>query len=105
MQLLIKSNLFTGVAHPDSIKCIGHYPSYDLTSTYEELASLLKEHNMYAEQSGGLALNYNTSLLGMNEKMLHIFLANDVQIMTASDAHRPEDVGANIKVLEQLLEE
>ncbi len=30
MQKLIESNLFTGVAHPDSIKVFGHKPSYEL---------------------------------------------------------------------------
>lgn len=104
MEQLIQSHLFTGVAHPDSIKCFCHLPGFDLTGTYERLARLLNQNGMYAEQSGGLHLNYGgRNELGMNEKMRTAFLQNGVQIRTASDAHRPEHVGANIKELEALL--
>ena len=104
MENLIKSNLFTGVAHPDSIKAFGHRPSYDLKGTYEKLAELLCESDMYAEQSGGLRLNYSSRCeLGMNAAMLRIFIDKGVRILTASDAHRPEDVGANIEELQNIL--
>ena len=73
MLCLVKSGLFSGVAHPDSIKCFHHYPTQDLTDTYRLLADELKAHDMYAEQSGGLALNYGFEELGMNPTMLHIF--------------------------------
>ena len=59
MNKLIASDLFTGVAHPDSIKAFGHKPSYDLIDTYNKLADLLNKHNVYAEQSGGpVAIKY-----------------------------------------------
>ena len=104
MQKLIKSGLFTGLAHPDSMKCFGHTPELNLSGTYHKLADLLKEHHMYAEQSGGLRLNYSSECeLGMNERMRAIFVDKGVRILTASDAHRPEDVGANIFDLERLL--
>lgn len=105
MQQLIESRLFSGVAHPDSIKVFGHKPSYDLTGTYEKLAGLLLERDMYAEQSGGLNLNYYKDCeLGMNPAMLRIFREKGVRILTASDAHCPEDVGANITELQDLLD-
>lgn len=103
MQKLIESDLFTGVAHPDSIKAFGHKSSYQLVDTYRKLADLLCKHDMYAEQSGGLHLNYNCHELGMNETMLKIFIDQGVRILTASDAHRPEDVGANIMELQNLV--
>ena len=104
MEQLIESRLFTGVAHPDSIKCFGHLPGADLTGTYEKIARLLNRNAMYAEQSGGLCLNYGSSNeLGMNEKMRAVFQNNGVRLLTASDAHRPEDVGANIRELHALL--
>lgn len=104
MQHLIKSRLFTGLAHPDSIKAFGHKPSYDLTDTYNSLADLLLQTNMYAEQSGGLNLNYSKDCeLGMNAQMVHIFKEKGVKILTASDAHCPQDVGANISKLLSLL--
>ncbi len=101
MQKLIESNIFTGVAHPDSIKAFGHKPSFDLAGTYKKTADLLIKYDMYAEQSGGLNLNYSSSCeLGMNAVMLKIFREKGVRILTASDAHKPADVGANILELE-----
>ena len=99
MKRLIKSNLFNTVAHPDSIKCFGKHPSFDLKETYMEIANLLNEYNMYAEQSAGLHLNYGCTELGMNKEMYEIFKRKNVKIHTASDAHRPEDVGKYIKEL------
>lgn len=96
MLLLIKSGLFTGVAHPDSIKCFNYFPSYNLLPTYERLALALRNTDMYVEQSGGLALNYGYMETGMNKNMLNVFQKSGVKICTASDAHRPGDVGANI---------
>lgn len=106
MQKLIESDLFTAVAHPDSIKVFGHKPSYGLKDTYIRLAELLCKHNMYAEQSGGLNLNYSSDYeLGMNAEMLKIFIEKGVRILTASDAHSPQDVGANIMKLQRILRE
>ncbi len=82
----------------------GPYPTQDLTDTYRLLADKLKAHDMYAEQSGGLALNYGFEELGMNPTMLHIFKSKNVAIRCASDAHKPEDVGANIAQLPAILQ-
>jgi histidinol-phosphatase (PHP family) len=106
MQNLIKSGLFTGVAHPDSIKAFGHKPTYDLSKVYETIAELLCRQRMYAEQSGGLHLNYGKDReLGMNARMLGIFINKGVTILTASDAHCPENVGANIADLQRIIDE
>jgi histidinol-phosphatase (PHP family) len=96
MMQLVSSNLFSGVAHPDSIKCFHKYPQYDLTDTYIALADKLKAHNVYAEQSAGLALNYGFEEMGMNANMRKIFVDKGVDMRFASDAHKPEDVGAHI---------
>ncbi|HEX3043754.1 MAG TPA: histidinol phosphate phosphatase, partial [Bacillota bacterium] len=91
------------LAHPDSIKCFGHYPAYDLTETYLNLAEALNKAGMYAEQSGGLALNYGFTELGLNPKMLKVFQGNGVRLFPASDAHRSAHTGANIKELQEIL--
>ena len=104
MEKLIESNLFTGVAHPDSIKAFGYKPSYDLRNTYIKLADLLGKNHMYAEQSGGLYLNYSKDCeLGMNQTMLRVFLEKGVTVLTASDAHSPMDVGSNIIELQSII--
>lgn len=101
---LCESGLFTGLAHPDSIKCFGYTPTCDMTDSYNELAMLLCKHGMYAENSGGLRPNYDPGLeLGLNRQLLDVFRQNDVTIYTASDAHKQSDVGANIPELERML--
>lgn len=101
---LCESGLFSGLAHPDSIKCFGHKPNMDLTEYYSKLAMLLNKHGMYAENSGGLRLNYSPELeLGLNPQLLSVLEKNKVQIETASDAHKQSDVGANIRELERMI--
>lgn len=101
---LCESGLFGGLAHPDSIKCFGYKPDIDLTDCYQKLAELLNKHGMYAENSGGLRLNYSPDLeLGLNPQLLSILRKNNVRIETASDAHQQRDVGANIRELEGML--
>jgi Histidinol phosphatase and related hydrolases of the PHP family len=104
MKKLIKSGLFTVLAHPDSIKCFGYQPSIEFTDTYTELADLLNEHKMTVEQSAGLYLNYGHKELGMNKRMLDIFKQKGVSILTASDAHVPENTGKFIKELYKIME-
>ena len=102
---LCDSGLFSGLAHPDSIKCFGYKPSCDLSGTYRKLAQALNRNKMYAENSGGLRLNYNQDLeLGLNRELLRAFKENNVVMMTASDAHKQSDVGANIKELQRMIE-
>lgn len=105
MSNLIESGLFNGLAHPDSIKCFGHYPTYDLSDTYIKISDLLSKNKMYVEQSGGLALNYGFQEMGMNQTMLRTFKHKGVTIMTASDAHKPEHTGTNIYELQRLVED
>ncbi len=77
---------------------------FDLTDLYSDLSTLLYKHGMYAENSGGLRLNYNSDLeLGLNASLLSVFKKNNVDIATASDAHKQSDVGANILELENML--
>jgi histidinol-phosphatase (PHP family) len=103
MNDLCESGLFDGVAHPDSIKCFGFYPDYDLTGAYRELAILLAKQGMFAENSGGLALNGQFPELGLNQVLLSILQETGVTVLTASDAHRQEDVGKNFKELLAML--
>lgn len=93
---LVKSDLFTQLAHPDTIKMFGHYPTYDLQPTYDELAELLNEHHMKAENNVGCYYRYHTPDIGLSDQLLQTFKKHHVQMITASDAHHPEDVGRNI---------
>ncbi len=99
MNDLISSGLFTHLAHPDSIKCFNFLPRRPLTETYRSIARNLKARRMKVENSAGLYINYGHAELGMNGGLLKAFKEEHCTIITASDAHRPEDVGLQIAAL------
>ncbi|HBL84179.1 MAG: hypothetical protein A2Y17_13025 [Clostridiales bacterium GWF2_38_85] len=99
---LVKSGIFNGIAHPDCIKLFGHKPSFSLLPYYEELAKVLSENHMYAEQSSGIHRRTDAEI-GMNSDMISAMKLHNVQIITVSDAHCPEDVGLYLKEAEELL--
>ena len=99
---LIQSRLFNHLAHPDSIKCFNHYPSFDLNNTYRDIAKNAKTYGIKVENSAGLHLNYGHAELGLNRQFLAHLKAEGVTLITASDAHRPEDVGRYIPELAAL---
>lgn len=104
MEKLIQSNLFHHLAHPDSIKCFGYYPDYDLKETYSNIAKQLKKHKMKAEFSLGLYINYGHKEFGLNQEFLKILKQEEVELITASDAHDPEHVGEYIKEANQIID-
>lgn len=59
---------------------------------------------MLAEQSAGLFINYGFHEPGMNKRMLCVFKDKGVRFITASDAHKPEDVGRFIKEMRGMYE-
>lgn len=94
---LVKSDLFTQLAHPDTIKLFNYYPTYDLKPTYHKLADLLNEHHVKAENNTGCYYRYDHKDMGLSDELLDILLEHNVEMITASDAHKPEHVGSYIK--------
>ncbi len=103
MEGLIECELFDVVGHPDSLKLFGHKPGYDLNPTYDRIASLMKKHDIAAEQNGGVHLKLPEIELGMAPDFLAAVKRHGVRIITSSDAHRPEHVGMNVKELVETL--
>lgn len=99
MKDMIKSDLFTQIGHPDQLKIFHYEPDFDLTSTYEEIAKLAKQHDVYMESNTGCHYRYHHEDLGTNEQFMKQLVKYGVKIMPASDAHVPEHVGMNIKEL------
>lgn len=93
---LVESDLFTQLAHPDTIKLFNYYPTYDLTPTYHQLADLLVKHHVKAENNTGCYYRYNHNDMGLSDELLAIFKEHGVEMITASDAHKPAHVGTNI---------
>lgn len=99
---LVKSDLFTQLAHPDTIKMFNYYPTYDLKPTYHELAKLLVKHHVKGECNTGCYYRYHHQDKGLSKELLDIFKEHHVDIITASDAHKPADVGTCIKDIYKL---
>lgn len=96
---LIESDLFTQLAHPDTIKMFQIYPSYDLTPTYHKLAELLNKHHMKTENNTGCYYRYHHPDVGLSKQLYEILLEHNVEIIPASDAHHPEHVGHSFHLL------
>lgn len=94
---MIDSKIFDQVAHPDTIKLFNYYPNFDLKDTYLNLAKHIKDNKMKAENNTGCYYRYNHPDMGLSDELLKIFVENDVEIITTSDAHYPEHVGNYIK--------
>jgi histidinol-phosphatase (PHP family) len=103
LQQMIATDLFDHIAHPDSLKCFGFYPTVDLSDVYRELAQLAKQHHVKMEFNNGLNLNYFHPELGLNRKLLACLKGAGVELITASDAHHPEDVGYYIREAEEII--
>lgn len=92
MEELIKSELFSHLAHPDSIKLFHYYPSYDLNSTYQRIAKLLNTYHLPTENNTGL-WRYQFHYPGLIPTFYQILKENDVKIIKASDAHTYDKIG------------
>jgi histidinol-phosphatase (PHP family) len=103
LKQMIRSGLFSLIAHPDSIKCFGYYPTADFTHVYRELARLARQHQVKMEFNSGLYLNYFHPELGLNHSLLACLLQEGVELITASNAHHPEDVGKYIREAEAII--
>ena len=90
---LIKSKLFTHVGHMDTFKMFNRYPTFDLKDTYKEIAKLLNENNVIAENNTKVHYGYGHKEIGLNNEFLDILKENNCKIISSSDAHEPESVG------------
>lgn len=80
-----------------------HKPSFSLLPYYDKLAEELAKNNMYAEMNSGCYQRCSCEI-GMDANMIKAVKVHGVKILTASDAHRPEDVGSDIIMMEKMLE-
>ncbi|MCE5234517.1 MAG: PHP domain-containing protein [Clostridiaceae bacterium] len=103
---LADCGVYDGLAHPDSIKLYGHRPSFPLKAYYDRLAKSLAESGMYAEQNSGVYRRCApTVALGMDAELIRSLKAHGVRLVSASDAHCPEDVGTYVAEALRLVEQ
>jgi histidinol-phosphatase (PHP family) len=92
----IRSGLFDFVAHPDLVKKFGFKPDGDLRKWYEPSIAALAEKN--------LAFEINTA--GLRKPVGEIYPAREflqmacdakIPLLINSDAHEPDEVGADFE--------
>lgn len=93
---LIKSDLFDGLAHPDTIKMFHIMPSYPMAPKFEEISQLLNEHNMYTENNVGCYYRYGHEDMGLSDEVLEVLKKNHVRLYCATDSHSPDSVGIHL---------
>jgi len=99
---LMKSNIFTQLAHPDTIKLFQIYPDFDLLPIYEKVSYLGNKYKIKIENNTGCHYRYNHPDVGLNPDFLKVLRMNDNEIITASDAHYPYHVGKYIEEANKL---
>jgi histidinol-phosphatase (PHP family) len=90
----IRSGLFDFVAHPDLVKKFGHKPAGDLRRYYEPSIVALAEKNVAVEINTA-GLRKPVGELYPSREFLEMSRAAGVPLLINSDAHSPEEVGAN----------
>jgi len=96
MLQMADSRLFDIAGHPDVIKVMGHEPddAAFLQGWYDRIAKKFAETNLVAEVSTA-GLRKPVQKMYPAPDFLRAFRAHGVRVSLSSDAHRPEDVGAD----------
>ena len=70
----------------------------------EKRIEKLKKKGIKAECNTGCHYRYNHPDVGLSNEFLQILIDSGVDIITASDAHKPQDVGSYIKEASERIE-
>ena len=90
----VRSGLFDFVAHPDLVKKFGHRPAGDLRKFYEPTIAAAAEHNTAVEINTA-GLRKPVGELYPAREFLRMACEAGVPLLINSDAHSPEEVGAD----------
>ncbi len=93
---MVETELFDFVGHADVIKVFGHIPDDEafLEDWYQRLSELFAKHHAVVEVSTA-GLRKPVGKMYPAPKLLQACCERNVPIVINSDAHRPEDVGAD----------
>jgi len=89
-----RSKLFDSLAHPDLPKKFGHRPMIPSSARYREVLIVVKEAGVAIEVSTA-GLRKPCREIYPSEQFLRIARQFDIPITLGSDAHVPQDVGAD----------
>ncbi len=88
------SGLFDFLAHPDLVKKFGHRPGGDLQRFYEPTIEVIAANNIAIEVSTA-GLRKPCAEMYPSQDFLKLANQAGIPIVISSDAHRPEEVGAD----------
>ena len=94
VQVMAKTQLFDFVGHLDLVKKFNHRPNRDLKDLLLETVKTIGKSGMCIEVNTG-GLRKPCREVYPSEKLLKICFDNGLPITFGSDAHSPEDVGAD----------
>ncbi len=89
-----ETGLFEIIGHADLPKKFGHRPTQDCAPLYERFLTAAKKHDCAIELNTA-GLRKDCKEIYPNRQMLEIAFAKGVPITFGSDAHKPEEVGAD----------
>lgn len=89
-----RSRLFDSLAHPDLPKKFGFRPKASLTGTYQRVLQVVKAADVAIEVSTA-GLRKPCREIYPAEEFLHLARQLEIPITFGSDAHIPEDTGAD----------
>ncbi|MGF1656808.1 MAG: histidinol-phosphatase HisJ family protein [Verrucomicrobiales bacterium] len=92
----IRSGLFDLIAHPDLPKKFGHHPPDDRRRYYEPIVKAAQEWDVTIELNTA-GLRKPVGEMYPHREFLELMKTAGVKLAINSDAHRPEDVGADFQ--------
>lgn len=98
------SGLFDILAHPDLVKKFGHRPDGDLRRFYEPVIEVISSNDIAIELSTAGLRKPCTEMYPSEEFLILAFEAN-IPLVISSDAHRPDEVGADFDIAVKMAKE
>lgn len=96
------SGLFDTLAHPDLIKKFGFRPEGDISALYSEAVKKIADSGVCVEINTA-GLRVPAAEIYPNIRLLELCCKSRVPVSLGSDAHHPEQVGANFREALELL--
>ncbi|MBO8127088.1 MAG: histidinol-phosphatase HisJ family protein [Firmicutes bacterium] len=89
------SGLFNSLSHPDVIKVFGHRPEGDLRALYQEVVQVIARNPGLCIEVSTAGLRKPVGRLYPEPEFLELAYKHRIPVTMASDAHYPQDAGAD----------
>ena len=90
---LCETGLYDALGHPFNIRLYKYFPDFAVTPYLERVAKAMKENDMIVDINTGTYYRYPIEEFSPYPEFMRIAKDFDLDIITTSDAHKPEDCG------------